>query len=126
MFSNFKNVILHGELSKEGIRALLQKNNALVLPSRSEVQPLVLLEAMSMGIPVVSTEVTPSSVRIPEACFIATTGDADSLSEKIEEALHATISPTRLHNEIAAIASRAAFYKKFHTLLQPYDNHGND
>ena len=126
MFSNFKNVILHGELSKEGIRALLQKSNALVLPSRSEVQPLVLLEAMSMGIPVVSTEVTPSSVRIPEACFIATTGDADSLSEKIEEALHATISPTRLHNEIAAIASPAAFYKKFHTLLQPYDNHDND
>ena len=126
LFSNYKNVILHGELNKKSIRTLLQQSNALVLPSRSEVQPLVLLEAMSTGIPVVSTEVTPSSERIPNACFIAKNGDADSLSEKIEEALHANISPTRLHDAIAAIASPTVFYKKFHTLLQPYDNHGSD
>lgn len=126
LFSNYKNVILHGELCKEEIRTLLQQSNALVLPSRSEVQPLVLLEAMATGIPVVSTEVTPSSERIPDACFIARTGDADSLLEKIEEALHSTISPTQLHDIVAIIASPTAFYKKFHTLLQPYDNHGRD
>ena len=126
LFSDYKNVILHGELNREEVRTLLQHSNALVLPSRSEVQPLVLLEAMATGIPVISTEVTPSSERIPEACFIAKTGDADSLLEKIEEALRATISPSRLHDTIAAIASPAAFYKKFHTLLQPYDNHDNN
>lgn len=78
---------IYGELDKHQVRRLLYDCDALVLPSRSEVQPLVLLEAMSTGIPVVSTEVTPQSERIPGACLIAKTGDPDSLRDKMRECM---------------------------------------
>jgi glycosyltransferase involved in cell wall biosynthesis len=55
-----------------------------VLASRSEVQPLGLMEAMSTGIPVVPTEVTPRSLSIGEDCHIVKTGDADALAKMME------------------------------------------
>ncbi|MBQ2300265.1 MAG: hypothetical protein II279_02160, partial [Bacteroidaceae bacterium] len=49
--------------------------------SRSEAQPLVVLEALSTGIPVVGTECLPTSLRVPDACLIAPIGDAGQLAE---------------------------------------------
>lgn len=95
---------LHGEINKTGVRQLLYDCDALVLPSRSEAQPLVLLEAMSTGIPVVCTEITPQSERVPGACLIAKTGDADSLAEKMKECMN--IRPSQCFSEaVKAIAS---------------------
>lgn len=95
---------LHGEITKTQVRQLLYECDALVLPSRSEAQPLVLMEAMSTGIPVVSTEITPQSERIAGACLIAQTGDAQSLAEKLKECM--SIRPSRHFSEaIRAIAS---------------------
>lgn len=79
------NVIVHGNLSKQEVRELLYQSDALVLASRSEAQPLVILEAMATGIPVVSTEVVPQCERIPGACLIAPIGDAETLSQKMIE-----------------------------------------
>ena len=95
---------LYGEIGKTEVRQLLYDCDALVLPSRSEAQPLVLMEAMATGIPVVSTEVTPQSERIPGACLIARTGDADSLAAKMKECRG--IRPSQCFAEaIKAIAS---------------------
>ena len=52
-----------GELDKEGVRECLYDSDALVLATRGESQGLVLLEALSTGIPVISTEGVPMSVR---------------------------------------------------------------
>ena len=57
----------YGQLDKERIRRLLYNSDALVLATRSESQGLVLLEALSTGIPAISTEAIPKSVRID--CF---------------------------------------------------------
>lgn len=81
MFSNSDNVILHGKLDKVGIRDLLYHCDALVLPSRSEVQPLVIFEALSTGIPVIGTTVVPESERIEGACTIVPVGDAEALHD---------------------------------------------
>lgn len=75
-----KGVKTFGRIDKEGVRNLLYTSDALVLASRSEVQPLVLLEAMSTGIPVISTECIPHSLRIEEGCTIVPIGDADALA----------------------------------------------
>jgi glycosyltransferase involved in cell wall biosynthesis len=80
-----KNVKAYGRISKQEIRDLLLRSDALVLASRGEVQPLVLLEAMSMGIPVVSTECIPHSLRIEGGCTIVPVDDAHALADAMEE-----------------------------------------
>ena len=93
LFGHHPSVYLHGLLSKTGVRDLLWKCDALVLPSRSEAQPLVILEALSTGIPVVSTDCIPSSLHIPQACCIAPVGDARMLAEKMQEVMQIAPSP---------------------------------
>ena len=93
LFANRPSVRLHGHLGKEGVRDLLWKSDALVLPSRSEAQPLVILEALATGIPIVSTECVPSSLRIPQACCFAPVGDARALAEKMQEVMLVKPSP---------------------------------
>ena len=88
-----RRVHLYGQLDRVGVRDLLWKSDALVLPSRSEAQPLVILEALATGIPVVGTECIPPSVRIPEACRFAPVGDARGLAEKMMEVMN--VKPSR-------------------------------
>ena len=74
-------VVTHGLLSKDAVRELLYHSDSLVLASRSEVQPLALLEAMSTGIPVVATECVPKSLRIEGGCTIVPIDDVQALSD---------------------------------------------
>jgi glycosyltransferase involved in cell wall biosynthesis len=78
-------VELLGHQDKSKIRELLYESHALVLPSRSEVQPLVVLEAMSTGIPVVATTSVPQNERLEGACSIVATDDADALAQAMLE-----------------------------------------
>jgi glycosyltransferase involved in cell wall biosynthesis len=48
-----------GFLDAVGIRGFLRQADALVIPSRNESQSLAVLEALSTGVPVVSTDVIP-------------------------------------------------------------------
>ena len=98
LFAQSPNVHLYGQLSKSGVRDLLWKCDALVLPSRSEAQPLVLMEAIATGIPVVSTENIPPSVRVPQASRFAPVGDAKMLAEKMLEVMH--IAPSHEFSDI--------------------------
>ena len=77
-------MITHGLLDKEAVRELLYHCDALVLASRSEVQPLVLLEAMSTGIPVIATECIPQSLRIEGGCTIVPVDDVKALTEAMK------------------------------------------
>ena len=77
-------IITHGLLDKEAVRELLYHCDALVLASRSEVQPLVLLEAMSTGIPVIATECIPQSLRIEGGCTIVPVDDVKALTEAMK------------------------------------------
>ena len=111
--------ILHGEINKSEVRQLLYDCDALILPSRSEAQPLVLLEAMSTGIPVVSTDIIPQSERIPCACLIAKTGDVHSLAEKMKECMN--IRPSQQFTEaVRAIASTEAVAVQLEDVFQQY------
>ena len=103
LFAHRPNVHLYGHLDKKGVRDMLWHCDALVLPSRSEAQPLVILEALATGIPVVSTECIPSSLRIPEACRFAPIGNARKLGEMMLEVMR--IAPSQ---EFSAIVQRMA------------------
>ena len=70
-----------GELDKTRVRDLLYDCDALVLATRGETQGLVLLEALSTGVPVISTEAIPESVRLDEASWFVPIDDVDALAE---------------------------------------------
>ncbi|MBR7018172.1 MAG: glycosyltransferase family 4 protein [Prevotella sp.] len=69
-------IVAHGCIDRESVRALLYDCDALALATRDETQGLVLLEAMSTGIPVVTTEAVPQCVRIAGGCWVAPIDDA--------------------------------------------------
>ena len=69
-------IVAHGRIDRESVRALLYDCDALALATRDETQGLVLLEAMSTGIPVVTTEAVPQCVRIAGGCWVAPIDDA--------------------------------------------------
>lgn len=110
-------VHLHGELDKAGVRDLLWQSDALVLPSRSEAQPLVILEALATGIPVVTTECVPQSLRIPDACLLVPVGDARALAGKMQEVM--TIAPSHEFSEsVRRMASPSVIARQLTELFQ--------
>ena len=104
-------------MDKQGVRDLLWQCDALVLPSRSEAQPLVILEALATGIPVVTTECIPISLRIPGATLIAPIGDAKALVEKMQEVMH--IPPSlEFSKTVQRMASPSVVAKQLTVLFQ--------
>lgn len=77
-------IILYGRISKAAVRDLLWKCDALVLASRSEVQPLSVLEAMSTGIPAVVTEVVPSCMRIANGCRVVPLNNVKEMAQAMD------------------------------------------
>lgn len=111
-------VVCHGRVNKQGVRELLYQSDALVLPSRSEVQPLVLLEAMSTGIPVVSTECVPKSERIDGGCFIVPVADVEALARQMTTLVQAPAPDGRsLSATIARMASPEAVGFRLHQIF---------
>lgn len=105
LFADSTNVVFHGELDKHGVRNLLYDCDALVLPSRREAQGLVIMEALSTGIPVVTTNIIPKNAIVDEGCMIAKVGDANSLRDNIYKVMNIKPSPT-FHDAIKKVAHR--------------------
>lgn len=110
-------MVSHGLLNKKQVRELLCHCDALVLASRSETQGLVLLEALSTGIPVVSTEAIPASVRPKEGCVFVPVDDVDALADAMKQMMHASFDPQRLHQQVVELASPQVIGKRLEQLF---------
>jgi len=112
-----QHVTAYGRMDKNGVRNLLYQCDALVLASRSEVQPLVLLEAMSTGIPVISTECVPRCLRL-DGCTIVPVDDAGELSRAMEYVMSGVkIDGEKLSEEVRALASPQIVGKQLQTIF---------
>lgn len=109
-------MISHGLLNKEQVRDLLYHCDALVLASRSEAQPLVLLEAMSTGIPVVSTECVPRCQRI-DGCTIVPIDDAEALAAAMQRVMEIPVDAQLLHQQVAELASPQVIGKRLEAIF---------
>lgn len=71
-----------GWVTKEQKPELLKKSDVLVLPSYNEGLPIAILEAMSYGLPIISTNVgsIAEAVKEKENGFLIEPGDVDSLA----------------------------------------------
>ncbi len=78
-----------GSRDAAGVRMLLQGAAALVVPSTYEGMPLVILEAMEAGVPVVASRVSgiPEVVMDGETGWLVPPEDPEALARALEEAL---------------------------------------
>jgi glycosyltransferase involved in cell wall biosynthesis len=93
------------------VDAELHRMDLFVLPSLfGEGLPMVVLEAMAAGVPVVATEVEgiPEAVRDGVEGLLATPGEAASLSRAVGRIVRGEVSWTQLH--AAAIQRHAQLY----------------
>jgi len=100
------NVLFVGYLSREGaLEDCYRAGNAFVFASRTETQGLVLLEAMALGVPVVSTAVmgTREVLKSGRGCLIAEDNEADFATKVIQ-----ILRDTNLRGRLAVSASRYA------------------
>ena len=82
-------VSITGWVDSKRVRDEILSARALVLPSFAEGLPVVIMEAMALGRPVVSTYVAgiPELVIPGETGWLVPAGDADALAEVLREAL---------------------------------------
>ena len=80
-----RHIHLTGSLNQEAVRAHFARADIFVLPSLAEGIPVVLMEAMSSGVPCVSTPVNgiPELIEHDRTGLLATPGDVDSLSAQL-------------------------------------------
>lgn len=83
------NVTVYRDLAanSEPLRALFARCSALVLPTRADISPNVIAEAMSMGLPVVATAVgaIPELVRDGTTGFVVPVDDAELLGSRLHQ-----------------------------------------
>ena len=111
-------VVCHGQLSSDAVRDLLYLSDSLVLASRSEVQPLVVFEAMSTGIPVVGTTSIPRCQRLGNGCRIVPVGDAAALAEAmLNLSKEPTVDGLQLSEQVGQMASPEVIGKRLEQLF---------
>lgn len=76
---------LTGALNQVAVKAHFSRADIFVLPSLAEGIPVVLMEAMSSGVPCVSTPVNgiPELIEHDQTGLLATPGDVDSLTHQL-------------------------------------------
>lgn len=116
-------VTLVGEVPKRTALRHIAAADALVLASRSESMPLVLLEAMQLGTPILTTRVggIPELLADDEAAFVAP-GDVEALAAGVErvadDAAWAAGVADRARARYWADFSNARFHARFEQLLR--------
>jgi glycosyltransferase involved in cell wall biosynthesis len=77
-----------GALSKEGVRAAMWEADALVLPSFHETFGVVLIEAMSTGLPLIAARSGgPDDIVTSEVGILVEPGNVEELSEAMQSIL---------------------------------------
>jgi glycosyltransferase involved in cell wall biosynthesis len=80
-------VICHGQIDANDMRELYHQSDAMVLATRGETQGLVIAEAMSTGIPTISTEGIPASMRLDSGYSYVPVDDAKALANEMLKAI---------------------------------------
>lgn len=80
-------VVITGRLKDSAVPALFRRSDLFVFPTLADTLPLVVLEAMSHGVPVVASDVggIPFQLEAPSCGVLVPAGDATALRASIED-----------------------------------------
>ena len=87
---NIKNVVLTGFLSREQMFKYFQASDAFLFPSKEDIYGHVINEALSQGIPVISTEHVNSAIKLiknDENGFLLNELEGEKFNKAVEEIL---------------------------------------
>lgn len=85
------NVVLHGWATSGQVRAGILASRALLLPSYAEGLPIVIMEALAMGRPVLTTRITGIPELVDSQCgWIFEPGDVDAIAEALRGIMRAS------------------------------------
>ena len=107
--ADLDNITFHGRLDKQGVNELFVSSAALVVPSTwHENQPMVILEAIAAGLPVVASDIGGISelVRDGETGALVPPGDATALANALESLLAAPESRTAMGKKARSLAQK--------------------
>ena len=78
-----------GAVSQDELRRLYEKASIFCLPSFAEGVPVVLMEAMAMGVPVISTRIAgiPELIENGRSGFLVSPGRPEELADRLEALL---------------------------------------
>jgi colanic acid/amylovoran biosynthesis glycosyltransferase len=88
-----KNIVITGWVTGEEVKSELAAARALVLPSFAENMPVVIMEALALGRPAISTYIAgiPELVRPGITGWLVPAGDEIALAEAMREALESSV-----------------------------------
>lgn len=114
------NIILTGFLIGKALQELYSHSGLFVLPSYYEGLPIVLLEAMSYGLPCIASDIPANrNVEISEDRFFKA-GDIGSLISKIREFIDKPLSDEERRRQLTLIAERHNWDKIADATLKVY------
>jgi L-malate glycosyltransferase len=119
-------VVFAGYVAHEKLPTYYQKADLLVVPSKYETFGIVVIEALSCGIPVVSTPVgiAPSILKDTKMGYLCKNDESD-MCEKIHIALNTNFDKQYMHNKICAMFSwehiANELVKTYHEIASQYE-----
>jgi len=84
-------VTLHGWKANSEVREMVKQNRALLLPSFAEGLPVVIMESLALGRPVISTYIAGIPELVDEGCgWMIPAGSIDHIADAIRDCLNTT------------------------------------
>jgi colanic acid/amylovoran biosynthesis glycosyltransferase len=94
-------VILKGALSSDGVREELLKSRAMVLPSFAEGLPVVIMEALALERPVITSRITGIPELVDDECgWLIPAGRADELAAAMRRALSCSTEQLQMMGKV--------------------------
>jgi glycosyltransferase involved in cell wall biosynthesis len=117
-------VSIPGWVGKAEVERLLVGSDLLILPSYAEGMAMALVEAMSWGLPVVSTNVCGAGEFLEQGsnCLLVTPGDVTAIRDAISELARDPAYRLQLGQNARATISRFSIDTYIETLTQVYED----